>query len=365
MTKANIKMVPSEVFQFDTVKTFELKSFPMCNNTGNNTLGIQEFLKIPTFPANRDVEKRARKAVTRLTNAMHKHVEVDLLHYTGPTTSTPAFFQHGETYVLDGNTRKFVWNKHYTDKQVVSPKTTCIPVPKEVLYRTYEISDAYKACELYNSIDSIDAVETKSDKVTGAFRAKNLLGNFKNNKIKNGQIGGALNIACPYGNKSLFKVLNVETLFDQVEKVRDALVGMDKANAPGQGHFHVQPAIGMGLLAGFKMDCDNTWQDAVTTLARTNVKELINDGSQLEDSPNTAINALIKGNIYNPVNVHNALPYDIGYGQNPMVVKNYLAYCWQCIIDGVDPAETITEDTICNSYSKLLNRVWENVEDNE
>jgi|TARA_B110000211_G_C13999663_1_gene517840 hypothetical protein len=360
-----LKLIDDKENKFDTVKTFELKSFPMCVNTGNKLMKIDDFLKIPTFPTNRDVESRAKKQVALLTKPMHKHVEVDLLKYTGPTVTVPALFQHGEEYCLDANTRQYNWKKHYTDKQVVNPQTTCIPVPKEVLVRTYEINDPYEAIELYNIIDSIDAVETKSDKVTGAFRAKNLLGNFTNAKIKNGQIGGALRVACPYGNKVSYKTEGVNNLFDQVEKVRDALVGMDKKDAPGKGHFHVQPAIGMALLAGTAMDCDNTWLDAVEKLRSSKVKDLIKIGEKLEDSPNTAINALIKGNICNPLvpMVHNALPYDIGYGQNPMVVLNYLAYCWQCIINDEKPEETITEQTIRNCYLALLIQAWGEVKE--
>lgn len=359
MTQLNI-VTNEEKKSTDLTETYQLKSFPMCNDTGNDLMKIDDFLKIPTFPANRDVESRAIKAVTRLTTAMHKHVEVDLLHYTGPTTKKPAFFQHGSTYVLDGNTRQHIWRKHYSDKQVISTKTLTIPVPENVLVRTYDIDDAEEACKLYNIIDSVDAVETKAHKITGAFRAKNLLGTFKNVKIKRGQIGTALNIAVPYGGKIGYCAPHVTDLFDQVEKVRDALVGMDKLDAPGKGHFHINPATGMALLAGMAMDCDDTWLDAVNKLATTNVKELINDGNTLEGYENTATNALIKGNICNPLvpMVHNALPYDIGYGQNPGVVLDYLAYCWRCIIDHVDPAETITKDIILNSYMDLLREVW-------
>ena len=101
-----LSVVSNDLFEFEEESTFELKDFPMPSE--GTTMDLKEFLKVPTFPINRDVEHRAKKAVTRLTKAMHKHAEVDLLHYTGPTTSTPAFFQHGSTYVLDGNTRQHI-----------------------------------------------------------------------------------------------------------------------------------------------------------------------------------------------------------------------------------------------------------------
>ena len=115
-------MVNNDLSEFETVSTFELQKFPMPKE-GTSSIKVDEFLTYPNFPIQREIENRAKKAVVRLSTAMHKHAEVDLLHYTGPTTSTPAFFQHDATYVLDGNTRQYCWKKHYTDKQIVNSKT--------------------------------------------------------------------------------------------------------------------------------------------------------------------------------------------------------------------------------------------------
>jgi hypothetical protein len=345
---------PMDVFEgFEEEPTFELKDFPMPSE--GTTIDLKDFLKVPTFPINRDVEHRAKKAVTRLTKAMHKHAEVDLLHYTGPTTSTPAFFQHGATYVLDGNTRQHIWKRHYSDKQVVNTNVKSIPVPSQVAVRTYEIDDPYEACSLYYIIDSVDAVETKADKITGAFRAKNLLNTFKNPKLKRGQIGGALNVGCPYGGKSLMQTPGVKDLHDQVDILADTLTHMDKLNAPGNGHFHVQPATGMAILAGVAMDCSDEWLGVIDELASTDIKLYRYEDSDFSSS---AVDALVAGNVQNPVNVHNALPYDIGYGQNPAVVLNYLAFCWNCIINGTEVPEFITEVTIANAYYDLWSSVY-------
>lgn len=355
MSNTNLSVVPGpqDLFEYQEEKTFALTDFPMSSES--TTIDLKEFLKVPTFPINRDVEHRAKKAVTRLTKAMHKHAEVDLLHYTGPTTSKPAFFKNGSTYVLDGNTRQHIWKKHYSDEQVVNTNVKLIPVPKKVAVRTYEISDPYEACSLYYIIDSVDAVETKADKITGAFRAKNLLDRFKNSKLKKGSIGTALNIGCPYGGKSVFQTPGVKDLIDQVDKLADALVLMDKLDAPGSGHFHVQPATGVAILAGLAMDCSDEWIKTVTELSTANLK-LWNSEEQKFSSK--AVEALLRGNVENPVCVHNALPYDIGYGQNRAVVLNYLAYCWDCIIKGEEAVEDITEETIANAYYELLRNVY-------
>lgn len=348
-----LSVVSNDLFEFQEEPTFELTDFPMPSES--TTIDLKEFLKVPTFPINRDVEHRAKKAVTRLTKAMHKHAEVDLLHYTGPTTSKPAFFKNGSTYVLDGNTRQHIWKKHYSDEQVVNTNVKLIPVPKAVAVRTYEISDPYEACSLYYIIDSVDAVETKADKITGAFRAKNLLDRFKNSKLKRGSIGTALNIGCPYGGKSMFQTPGVKDLHDQVDKLADALVLMDKLDAPGNGHFHVQPATGVAILAGLAMDCSDEWIETVDELASTDIKLYGYEDSNFSSS---AVDALVKGNVQNPVGAHNALPYDIGYGQNRAVVLNYLAYCWNCIIKGEEVVEDITEEIIANEYSELLRSVY-------
>lgn len=354
MLNTNLSVVPGpqDVFEYQEEKTFRLIDFPMPKE--GNTMKLEQFLKVPTFPINRDVEHRATKAVTRLTKPMHKHAEVDLLHYTGPTTSKPAFFKNGSIYVLDGNTRQHIWKKHYSEGQVVNTKVTEIPVPKEVAVRRYEISDPYEACSLYYIIDSVDAVETKADKITGAFRAKNLLNSFTNPKLRRGSIGTALNIGCPYGGKSMLQTPGVKDLHDQVDKLADALVHMDKLDAPGNGHFHVQPATGVAILAGLAMDCDDEWLETVDELKSVDLK-LWNSEEQKFSSK--AVEALLRGNVENPVGVHNALPYDIGYGQNRAIVLNYLAYCWICIIKGEEVVEDITEEIIANKYYEL----WANV----
>ena len=354
MSTNKLTVVNNDLFEFETESTFELQDFPMPIE-GTNSIELDKFLTYPNFPINREIENRAKKAVVRLSTAMHKHAEVDLLHYTGPTTSKPAFFQHNAIYVLDGNTRQYCWKKHYKDKQIVNSNVKSIPVPKNVLVRTYKIDDAYEACKLYYIVDSVDAVETKADKVTGAFRANNLLDRFKNTKLKRGQIGGALNVACPYGPKSLMQTPCVKDLSDQVKLLVDPLVHMDKLNAPGNGHFHVQPATGVAILAGLAMDCTDEWLGVVSELANTNWR--LWKSGELSFSSNS-VKALIHGNADNPIGKHNALPYDIGYGQNPAVVLNYLAYCWTCIIKGTEVAEEITIDTIENAYYDLWTKVY-------
>ena len=363
MTNSKLSVINNDLFDFKEEKTYEVKKFPMA--TEISTMKLDDFLKIPTFPANRDVESRAKRAANRFVKPMHKHAEVDLLLYTGETTQKPAFFRKGAMYVLDGNTRQYAWKKHYIDNQRVNNAVTSIPVPDEVSVRIYEINDAYEACKLYGIIDSLDAAETKADKITSAFRANNLLDRFTNSKIKKGQIGGALNVVAPYGGKSIVqtpivpneKGNDIADIFDQVAVVASELSMMDKLNAPGNGHFHVQVCSGMAMLAGKAMDCNSRWLSIVEELVKFKHKEY-----DITIFSGNAVKALCEGNVSNPVDIHNALPYDIGYGQNPAIVLNYLAYCWTCIIDDLTISEVIEEQTIARCYVDLFNRVYFPVE---
>ena len=347
------KKVSKELLEDEEVNTYVKQDFPM--PTENKLITLEDFLRRPTFPINREVEFRAKKAAERLSSAMHKHAEVDLLHYTGPTTSQPAFFRRDETYVLDGNTRQYVWKKHYIDNQIVNTNFKQIPVPSQVLSRVYTVDDPYLACKLYSIIDSPEALETKNHKITGAFRAKNLLDRLKNHRLKKGHIGGALKIAVPYGGKSLMQTPGIKDLFDQVDIVKEVLVNMDKLDAPGNGHFHVQAATGMAILAGVAMDCNDEWLGVINELATTKIKLYGYEDNKFSSS---AVEALVKGNVQNVVGVHNALPYDIGYGQNPAIVQNYLAFCWNCIINGTEVPEDITESTIANAYYMLWASIY-------
>lgn len=331
-------------------QTYELQDFPTA--TKSELMPIKDFLSIATFPVNREVEDRAKKAVVRLVQPMHKHSEVDILIYTGETTNKPAFFKKGAMYVLDGNTRQYCWSKHLNG-QVVSPRTTKIPVPKNVNVRYYELDDPYAAISLYRTIDSMEAVETKGNLLTGAFRSKNLLEKFTNTKLKRGQMATAMMVAAPFGPKQELVVPGIKDLFDQTEHLKEALVLFDKNDVPGKGHFHVQPTMGMAMLAGQAMGFDNRWLAAIEELRAINLKTLRMEEPEFS---HPAIRMLALGNVHNMVNVHNAMPYDIGMGQAPMIVKNYLAYCWKCFIDDVkDPS--FDYDKMINAYPKLVNEV--------
>lgn len=341
------------------LKLWSEQDFPAFSE--NRDMKTSDFLNIPPIPVNRHVEERAIKKTIELLKPMAKHREVDLLRYTGPTVTKPALFRQGQTYVLDGNTRSYIWNT-YKKGGVVNTKVdhteSPLPIPRQVNVRIYDIDNAEDAIELYYIIDSKDAVEEPAHKITGVYRANNL-SNFKNRKIRRGQIATALNVACPINSKKTFSIYvnGVSDVWDQIPHLSDVLQKMDKLDAPGRGHFHVQPATGVAMLAGLACQCDDDWTRAVEKLAKAKTKLR----ETWQDEPDSNIHALIRGNVDNVVGEHNAMPYDIGFHQAPTIVLNYLSYCWINIIEGGTVESDITLQTIEGMYKNLVELAYEDL----
>jgi len=344
----------TDAFEFSEETTATLTDFPM--PSGTEPMAVEDFLKLPTFPLNRAVEDRARKIAPLLTKPMPTHVCVKAIRYTGPTVKEPGLFKNNQLYMLDGHTRSYLWATHLRGN-VVSRNTTWIPVPKFVQCTIYETNDPWEALALYNTIDSPDSVETSANKITGVLRAVNMLDKVKNLKIKKGQITGLLKYGAPFGSKNIYQIPGVQNAIDQMNLIKEPLTYMDKLDVCGKGHFHVQVTMGIAVAAGIAMDCDSKWIDAVHQLASVDIKKY--DG-HLSDP---ILNALVLGNCTNVLGIHNAMPYDIGIGQNPHIVTNYLSYLWLRLIeDDYDDdfdVYSLTELDINNSYLKLLGRAYE------
>ena len=352
--KSNKAKLVTDAFEFDDEATFTLTDFPM--PIGTELIPVEDFLDLPTFPLNRAVEDRAKKIAALLTKPMPTHVCVKAIHYTGPTVKEPAFFQHNHRYKLDGHTRSCIWGTHMRGN-VVNRNTTWIPVPKFVQCTTYETDDPWEALALYNTIDSPDSVETTANKITGVLRAVNMLDKVKNLKIKKGQITGLLKYGAPFGSKNIYQIPGIQNAIDQMNLIKEPLTYMDKLDVCGKGHFHVQVTMGIAVAAGMAMDCDSRWLDAVEQLASVDIKRY--DG-HLSDP---VLHGLVMGNCMNVLGVHNALPYDIGIGQNPHFVTNYLSYLWLRLIeDDYDDdfdVFNLTDQEMNNSYLKLLGKAYE------
>ena len=144
-----------------------------------------------------------------------------------------------------------------------------------------------------------------------------------------------LRVAIPYGELSYIQLKKLAEISEKYDK--------------GYGHFTTRQNI------QFNWPKLEDVPKILEELADVDLK-LVN--LQQGSFSNSAVEALIDGNLNNPIGIHNALPYDIGHGQNPAVVLNYLAYCWQCLIDDVEVEKNITEKTIANAYYKLWSGIY-------
>jgi hypothetical protein len=282
--------------------------------------------------------------------------------YDGPTITSPAFFKTGTPYVLNGNTRQLIWDD-YLNGRLTNNKVTHMDLPKDVIPNYYTFSDAELAIELYYTIDSAEAYEKPAEKITGAYRAHNILANLQNRKIKNGAITVALNTACPW-KQGTWTVPGVDDLLSQVGMMRDVIIAVDKHNAI-KGVFSTQLSLGIAMLAGKIMGVDHPdWIQSV---------EMLNDEEQFDEymkNPSDVVEA-DNGAIYlwaglkdNPMDaadeMDNALPYNTGLYNDRKNSLDYIAYCWTTIIDGEFMHEPPRKSDIANAYAKLLRRAWEN-----
>lgn len=109
----------------------------------------EEFAAIPDNPRQRDTMQRAKRAMRRhLRNPCPTHSVVQVAAMNGVPICK-----------LDGHTRCYLWGRGILKK------------PSDRLIATiYEVSNMEEAKTLYTHIDSGDAVETSSDKLSGACR---------------------------------------------------------------------------------------------------------------------------------------------------------------------------------------------------
>lgn len=110
---------------------------------------VEDWIKVPPNPIQRDTEKHAAKAKHLLT----PHPTHSVVH--------AAELPNGKLYKLDGHTRALMWKR----KDIVPPV--------QVTALIYPAKDMDEVEQLYKDFDSRDALETQRDKVAGAFNRHN------------------------------------------------------------------------------------------------------------------------------------------------------------------------------------------------
>lgn len=115
--------------------------------TFTKTIGLEQWTLIPNNPRQRNTERHANKIEPFLQVALAVHATV-----------AAAQLPDGSFVKLDGHSRSLLWDANR------------IPTPNILTVQIYPVSSMAEAKRLYDTFDNTMAVETKADKVCGAFR---------------------------------------------------------------------------------------------------------------------------------------------------------------------------------------------------
>jgi len=124
-------------------------------------MATTKFMKIRDNPIQRDTELHAKKAKKRHLKTYHERHRVVAIAKLG-----------GDTYLLDGHTRIFLW------------KSGDLKMPETVIVDVYKVDSMKEMLKLYECFDNSFAAETKAEQIIGAI---NYLGfkNYSPNQVRN------------------------------------------------------------------------------------------------------------------------------------------------------------------------------------
>lgn len=179
-------------------------------------LTVNQWIAIKDNPAQRDTmlhAKRARK----------KH-----LKYPSPTHAfvSAAQLPNNQLIKLDGHTRSYLWK----EKELAPPAD-------KVICAIFPVASLKEAASLYQQFDNQNAVETTSDKATGALRLNNIKPNSK--LLQVGRFASAIEIAeaCRLGKKSFVKKEGRD-IYELCKEFKPELLLIDEIN-PIPNHHKV------------------------------------------------------------------------------------------------------------------------------
>ena len=145
---------------------------------------FEKLSKLSPVTINRDTDPRLVKVMKRLET---KYLPTHSIMFVGKAIENFGKYKKGDLFRLDGNTRMSV----YEVKPELIPQVQFTVI-------IFDIDNLEDLKDIYYSIDSVDAVEKSSDKMTGLLRDKNY--SPKSQLFKKGQFKRALDLACQYGN---------------------------------------------------------------------------------------------------------------------------------------------------------------------
>jgi len=112
------------------------------------SMSTDDWLTVPDNPRQRDTERhwnRAKSRHLRESSETQRHVSM-------------ARTKSGSEWKLDGHTRSYAWERGH------------LPKPESLFVSVYIVKNEDEAKDLYEQFDAMDAVETTTDRLTGAFR---------------------------------------------------------------------------------------------------------------------------------------------------------------------------------------------------
>lgn len=181
-------------------------------NTRVELWPYEKMSKLKPVSINRDTESRLVKVTKRLEK---KYLPTHSVVYVGKALKSFGSYKKNEYFRLDANTRSDV----YSVKPDLIP-----PIPFTVIMFDFDNMDDVK--DVYYSIDSQDAVENSSDKMTGLLRDK--MYKPKSKLIQKGMFKRALDLACQYGHDKDGTYLHTSKHDVKLEHYWDELVYLDK-----------------------------------------------------------------------------------------------------------------------------------------
>ena len=209
-------------------------------------MAIDTFLNTPEVFCQRNTAQRVARTAKRLSqNPLPTHLAVVIGEYPD-----------GERVILDGNTRRLAWDLQIANK------------PDYVIATIYNVQDDDTARNLYESLDSPDAVEKAEDKVYSAM--KNVYGSmidlFTAKLTSNGKYTSGLRYAvCRLQDDRTSKdklvgwKKNIENLSDYIEYYYHEIMTIDTLlqNENGKDDQINAAIFASSLLLLKKYGCEN------------------------------------------------------------------------------------------------------------
>jgi len=195
-------------------------NFKNMNVIKHEWMKLEDFVKIDPVPMQRFTEGRAKQSNVKkmLSKVSPEQVEVAIVELTEDSEYLGTKYKAGWIGIVNGNTRKYYW---------INKLTNFIPAEVHVTRYYFDSMDEVRRC--YDTFDSMDATEKKSEKVYGIL-VRSFNYTPQSTKIEKGQIITALAAVNHFYNPSRFApvVLKVEDLPEQVLTFLDEIKAFDK-----------------------------------------------------------------------------------------------------------------------------------------